>query len=83
MLSAALGVYSHVHVRVHVFVRSVAATQSPVTFIGTGEHIDEFEPFNTKSFVSRLLGVYVFYAASVSACVNRVCVKAWATSPVY
>lgn len=36
---------------------AVAATQSPVIFIGTGEHIDEFEAFNTRSFVSRLLGM--------------------------
>lgn len=36
---------------------AVAATQSPISFIGTGEHIDDFEAFNTKSFVSRLLGM--------------------------
>ncbi len=35
---------------------SVAATKSPVTFIGTGEHIDDLEPFKTKPFVSKLLG---------------------------
>lgn len=35
---------------------SVAATKSPIVFIGTGEHIDKFERFNTASFVSRLLG---------------------------
>jgi signal recognition particle subunit SRP54 len=35
---------------------SVAATQSPVIFIGTGEQIDEFEQFKAKSFVSKLLG---------------------------
>ncbi|OIT40382.1 signal recognition particle 54 kda protein 2 [Nicotiana attenuata] len=35
----------------------VAATKSPVTFIGTGEHIDEFEVFDVKPFVSRLLGM--------------------------
>ncbi|CAI7781512.1 unnamed protein product [Closterium sp. NIES-53] len=35
---------------------AVAATKSPVIFIGTGEHIDEFEQFETKAFVSRLLG---------------------------
>lgn len=32
-------------------------TKSPVVFVGTGEHIDDFEPFNTKSFVQRLLGM--------------------------
>ena len=36
---------------------SVAATKSPVIFIGTGEHMDEFEVFDVKPFVSRLLGV--------------------------
>ncbi|EFJ09798.1 hypothetical protein SELMODRAFT_158663 [Selaginella moellendorffii] len=36
---------------------AVAATKSPVIFIGTGEHIDEFETFETKPFVSRLLGM--------------------------
>ncbi|EOA13257.1 hypothetical protein CARUB_v10026286mg [Capsella rubella] len=35
---------------------AVAATKSPVIFIGTGEHMDEFEVFETKQFVSRLLG---------------------------
>lgn len=37
---------------------SVAATKSPVIFIGTGEHMDEFEVFDVKPFVSRLLGVH-------------------------
>uniref|UniRef100_A0A7S3PLY3 SRP54-type proteins GTP-binding domain-containing protein n=1 Tax=Aplanochytrium stocchinoi TaxID=215587 RepID=A0A7S3PLY3_9STRA len=36
---------------------AVAATNSPITFIGTGEHFDEFEHFDAKSFVSRLLGM--------------------------
>jgi signal recognition particle subunit SRP54 len=36
---------------------AVAATRSPITFIGTGEHIDEMEPFKTKPFVSKLLGM--------------------------
>ena len=34
----------------------VAATKSPVIFIGTGEHMHEFEIFDVKPFVSRLLG---------------------------
>jgi hypothetical protein len=34
---------------------SVAATKSPIIFIGTGEHIDDFEPFKTKPFISKLL----------------------------
>jgi signal recognition particle subunit SRP54 len=36
---------------------AVAATQSPIIFIGTGEHFDELEAFEPKSFVSRLLGL--------------------------
>ncbi|XP_059350241.1 LOW QUALITY PROTEIN: signal recognition particle subunit SRP54-like [Daphnia carinata] len=36
---------------------AVAATQSPVIFIGTGEHIDDLEPFKTKPFISKLLGL--------------------------
>lgn len=36
---------------------AVSATESPITFIGTGEHIDEFEPFKVESFVGRLLGM--------------------------
>ena len=39
-----------------ICVFSVAATDSPVIFIGTGEHFDDFESFEAKSFVSRLLG---------------------------
>ena len=35
---------------------AVAATKSPITFIGTGEHMHEFEKFNPKAFVSRILG---------------------------
>ncbi|EER18354.1 signal recognition particle 54 kDa protein 2 [Perkinsus marinus ATCC 50983] len=36
---------------------AVAATDSPIIFIGTGEHFDEFEPFDAQSFVQRLLGL--------------------------
>lgn len=36
---------------------AVAATQSPIIFIGTGEHIDDFEPFKVKPFVQKLLGM--------------------------
>ena len=35
---------------------AVAATKSPIIFIGTGEHMDEFERFEAKTFVGRLLG---------------------------
>lgn len=36
---------------------AVAVTQSPIIFIGTGEHMDDFEPFKVKPFVSKLLGM--------------------------
>merc|ERR1712025_632089 len=36
---------------------AVAATQSPVIFIGTGEHIDDLEQFKVKPFISKLLGM--------------------------
>uniref|UniRef100_A0A7E4UMS8 Signal recognition particle 54 kDa protein n=1 Tax=Panagrellus redivivus TaxID=6233 RepID=A0A7E4UMS8_PANRE len=36
---------------------AVAATHSPIIFIGTGEHVDDFEPFRVKPFVQKLLGM--------------------------
>lgn len=36
---------------------AVAATESPICFIGTGEHFEDFEQFEAQSFVSRLLGM--------------------------
>ena len=30
---------------------------SPIIFIGTGEHMDDLDLFDAKSFVSRLLGM--------------------------
>ncbi|KAJ4461518.1 putative Signal recognition particle 54 kDa protein 2 [Paratrimastix pyriformis] len=35
----------------------VAATQSPIVFLGVGEGFDQMELFNTHSFISRLLGM--------------------------
>lgn len=35
---------------------AVAATESPITFIGTGEHFEDFEAFDPQGFISRLLG---------------------------
>jgi len=35
---------------------AVAATKAPIVFMGTGEHVDEFDLFEPRSFVSRLLG---------------------------
>ena len=36
---------------------AVAATQSPIMFLGSGEKFDDFELFNAQSFVSKLLGM--------------------------
>eukprot|EP01041_Mallomonas_annulata_P005986 gene5986-12068_t len=36
---------------------AVAATDSPIIFLGSGEHFDDLDPFNAESFVSRLLGL--------------------------
>lgn len=35
---------------------AVAATGAPISFIGTGELFENFEKFNSQSFISRLLG---------------------------
>lgn len=35
----------------------MAATQSPIIYIGTGEHFDDFEAFDPESFIRRLLGL--------------------------
>jgi len=35
---------------------AVAATGSPIIFLGSGERFDDLDPFNAKSFVSKLLG---------------------------
>ncbi len=36
---------------------AVAATQSPIIFLGTGEHFEDFDKFEARSFVRRLLGM--------------------------
>jgi len=36
---------------------AIAVTNSPIIFIGTGEHIDDFQPFKVKPFISKLLGM--------------------------
>lgn len=37
-------------------ISAVAATGSPIIFLGSGERFDDLDPFNAKSFVSKLLG---------------------------
>lgn len=36
---------------------AVAETKAPIVFIGTGEHIADFEPFDANRFIGRLLGM--------------------------
>ncbi|PVH99277.1 signal recognition particle protein [Periconia macrospinosa] len=38
-------------------ISAVAATHTPIVFLGTGEHMLDFERFNPQSFVSKLLGM--------------------------
>jgi len=38
-------------------ISAVAATHTPIIFIGTGEHQSDFESFKPESFVKRLLGM--------------------------
>ena len=45
------------HARGGGAISAVAATGSPVMFIGTGEHMENLEQFGPKGFVSRLLGL--------------------------
>ncbi len=36
---------------------AISATESPIVFLGTGEHFEDLEPFDASSFVKRLLGL--------------------------
>lgn len=36
---------------------AIVATGAPIAFIGTGEHMHDFEPFQAQSFISKLLGM--------------------------
>ncbi|KAG7877744.1 hypothetical protein KL925_004868 [Ogataea polymorpha] len=38
-------------------ISAVAATHTPIAFIGTGEHINDLESFTPRQFVSKLLGI--------------------------
>ncbi|KAK9471270.1 SRP54-type protein [Dipodascopsis tothii] len=38
-------------------ISAVAATQTPIAFIGTGEHVQDFESFTPTQFISKLLGM--------------------------
>lgn len=36
---------------------SVAATKTPIIFIGTGEHLHDLEKFSPQPFISKMLGM--------------------------
>ena len=36
---------------------SVAATKTPIIFLGTGEHLNDLERFAPQPFISKLLGM--------------------------
>ncbi|QBM90237.1 signal recognition particle subunit FFH/SRP54 srp54 [Metschnikowia aff. pulcherrima] len=38
-------------------ISAVATTLTPIVFIGTGEHVGDFEAFKPSSFISKLLGI--------------------------
>eukprot|EP00866_Antonospora_locustae_P000376 jgi/Antlo1/376/306 len=38
-------------------ISSVAATQTPIDFVGTGEGMEDFEKFDAQRFVSKMLGM--------------------------
>ncbi|KAJ3090769.1 Signal recognition particle [Quaeritorhiza haematococci] len=38
-------------------ISAVAATKSPIIFIGTGEHIHDLEPFKARPFIGKMLGM--------------------------
>lgn len=38
-------------------ISAVAATNTPIAFIGTGEHVTDLETFSPRQFISKLLGI--------------------------
>ncbi|OLY81758.1 Signal recognition particle 54 kDa protein [Smittium mucronatum] len=38
-------------------ISAIAATKSPIIFIGTGEHIHDIEKFSARPFISKMLGM--------------------------
>lgn len=45
------------HARGGGAISAVAATKTPIIFIGTGEHVGDFESFKPTTFISKLLGI--------------------------
>jgi len=42
---------------VYLDLNSVAATNTPIIFIGTGEHLHDLEKFAPQPFISKMLGM--------------------------
>lgn len=45
------------HARGGGAISAVAATKTPIVFIGTGEHVGDFEAFKPTTFILKLLGI--------------------------
>ena len=41
----------------HSHLRSVAATKTPIIFLGVGEHLHDLDRFSPQPFISKLLGL--------------------------
>ena len=52
-----LRMYIHFHPRFYLKYTSVAATKTPIIFLGVGEHLHDLEKFNPQPFISKLLGM--------------------------
>lgn len=47
----------YVEALIDFMVSSVAATKTPIIFLGTGEHLNDLERFAPQPFISKLLGM--------------------------
>lgn len=41
----------------HITLHSVAATQTPIIFLGVGEHLTDLDKFSPQPFISKMLGM--------------------------
>lgn len=49
--------FRHVSMGYALTTCSVAATKTPIIFLGTGEHLNDLERFAPQPFISKLLGM--------------------------
>jgi signal recognition particle subunit SRP54 len=52
----AISAYVSFQARCRELTYSVAATKTPIIFLGTGEHLNDLERFTPQPFISKLLG---------------------------